>query len=52
MLFVSIPFKRESISEQNPDAAFAIDHGLVSIPFKRESISEQNSAGGFQDFLC
>ena len=37
--FVSIPFKRESISkEQNPDH---FQNGVfVSIPFKRESISK------------
>ena len=40
MLSVSIPFKRESISEQKGDKNEKHHYERVSIPFKRESISE------------
>ena len=38
-IFVSIPFKRESVSEQIL-AMTAAEREIVSIPFKRESVSE------------
>ena len=38
---VSIPFKRESVSELKVEAEPAEPAEPVSIPFKRESVSEQ-----------
>ena len=40
-MLVSIPFKRESISELHRINRIGLCHARVSIPFKRESISEQ-----------
>ena len=37
---VSIPFKRESVSEQKTGGEPLKETKLVSIPFKRESVSE------------
>ena len=39
-MFVSIPFKRESISKDNESIDSNHHHPSVSIPFKRESISK------------
>ena len=38
--YVSIPFKRESVSEHLNYASVRTSSGPVSIPFKRESVSE------------
>ena len=44
-LRVSIPFKRESVSEQEIAGPIALAVAqLVSIPFKRESVSEPGVA--------
>ena len=37
---VSIPFKREALSEQKTKLKTDSIFGLVSIPFKREALSE------------
>ena len=42
---VSIPFKRESVSELKVVVPRLLDNSSVSIPFKRESVSELRCVG-------
>ena len=44
---VSIPFKREGLSEQGGENCWMVVHRRVSIPFKREGLSEH-----FTNFSC
>ena len=43
---VSIPFKRESVSEPRDTGRYVFDILHVSIPFKRESVSEHTIVVG------
>ena len=46
---VSIPFKREGLSEQNLQVIQMITTNQVSIPFKREGLSERNDTSDSKD---